>query len=86
MFSKTNSKNIEMFVKEVMEKAGIDINRVCILDNDLSRIYLAVDGNENNYNIRMWNIKEQCIEYTLFKLLEDYGEEVIKGEYFYTNI
>lgn len=70
---------IDRFVNYVMEMANISITNVKILDYDLDRVYLSVNSNENNYNIRMWNITDDYIQFTLYKLVEDYGEELVDG-------
>lgn len=70
---------INKFVNYVMRMANVAMDEVKILDYDLDRVYLAVNGTENNYNIRMWNITDDYIQFTLYKLIEDHGEEVFNG-------
>ena len=77
---KMNKEVIE-FVEYVMEIASIDRRTVSILDFDLDRVYLAVNSTENNYTIRMWNIDESGIRYSLFKD-GDITEEVIRSQYY----
>ena len=77
---KMNKEVIE-FVGYVMAAANIDRKAVSILDYDLDRVYLAVDSTENNYTIRMWNIGENGIRYSLFKD-GDTTEEVIRSQYY----
>lgn len=55
-----------------------------INDWDLDRVYLDVAGDE--YDIRMWNITDVDIRWTLFKIIDDgdgsgHGEEVSSGVY-----
>lgn len=69
------------FVNYVMCAAGIDSTKVSILDYDLDRVYLAVNSTENNYTIRMWNIGENGIRYSLYKD-GDITEEVLKSQYY----
>ena len=77
---KMNKEVIE-FVEYVMEIASIDRRTVSILDFDLDRVYLAVNSTENNYTIRMLNIDESGIRYSLFKD-GDITEEVIRSQYY----
>lgn len=69
-------------INHVMREANITIDRVKILDYELDRIYLAVDGEENNYNIRIWNIDDQAIRYSLFYFDQDNTEEILKSRYY----
>lgn len=75
------NKEVNAFVEYVMYAAGIDNRTVTVLDFDLDRVYLAVDSKENNYTIRMWNIGEDGIRYSLFKD-GDITEEVLKSQYY----
>ena len=75
------NKEVIAFVEYVMCAAGIDNRTVTVLDFDLDRVYLAVDSTENNYTIRMWNIGEDGIRYSLFKD-GDITEEVLKSQYY----
>ena len=75
------NKEVSAFVEYVMRAAGIDNRTVTVLDFDLDRVYLAVNSTENNYTIRMWNIDESGIRYSLFKD-GDITEEVIRSQYY----
>ena len=70
---------INKFVNYVIDTANINSENVKILDYDLDRVYLAIDSEENNYNIRMWNITNDYIQFTLYKLVDDHGEDVANG-------
>lgn len=73
------------FVKDVCREAGFDSKTVNVLDYDLDRIYLAVDSESNNYNIRTWNIRDNAIRYSLFELVEDCGKTIIKSKNYFIN-
>jgi len=75
------NKEIIDFVKYVVSEANIDNDNITILDFDLDRVYLAVDSKENNYTIRMWNISEYGIRFSLYKDGE-IAEEIIKSKYY----
>lgn len=75
------NKEVSAFVEYVMRAAGIDNRTVTVLDFDLDRVYLAVDSTENNYTIRMWNIAEDGIRYSLYKT-GDITEEILKSQYY----
>ena len=75
------NKEVIAFVEYVMCAAGIDNSTVTVLDFDLDRVYLAVDSTENNYTIRMWNIGEDGIRYSLYKD-GDITEEILKSQYY----
>lgn len=75
------SKEIIDFVKYVVCEANIDTDNISILDFDLDRVYLAIDSKENNYTIRMWNISEYDIRFSLYKNGE-ITEEIIKSKYY----
>ena len=75
------NNKIQEFVKNVLSASPINYNDYKILDVDLSRVYLAIDSDVNNYNIRMWNISNSHIDFTIFKLVEDHGETVCEGYY-----
>lgn len=66
------------FVDCVVSHAGLkEKGDYKILDYDLDRIYLAVNGNENNYTIRTWDIREDYIRYSVFENLENCGREIV---------
>lgn len=66
----TTETNIE--IPEVIFKLTQNVlcNREFIIkDWDLDRIYLDVDRTNDDYTIRMWNITENSISWTLFKTI-----------------
>ena len=73
------------FVSYVCNKAGFDMEKVKIIDYDLKRVYLAVDSESNNYNIRLWDIHPNVIRYSLFELVKDYGMPIIEIQYYFFN-
>lgn len=70
----------EEIIYNVLNDANID-DKNYIFDeynSDLDRLYITIDNEE--YCIRMWNISESGrIDYTLYKLVEDKGEEIESG-------
>ena len=68
---------VRKFVKAVLEKAGIKYTYYGVVDYDLRRIWLDVDNTE--YTIRIWNVTEDSIEYTLFRHDGDKAVEIGKG-------
>lgn len=73
------------FVLSVCNEAGFDIEKVNIIDYDLKRVYLAVDSESNNYNIRLWDILPNAIRYSLFELVKDSGKPIIESQYYFFN-
>ena len=66
----------------VFSKIGIDISEEEAYpdDYDLDRIYIDVCG--KSYIIRMWNVDDEGIRYSLYEEDEDYSvEEVYYGYY-----
>lgn len=70
----------EKLVIAVLEKAFEEKKSFTITDADLDRVYFEIEGED--YIVRMWNITDRTIEYTLFKCVEDHGEDVSRGVYF----
>lgn len=80
---------IEKFVKDVLRKARIKCNEVTILDiEEDRRVFIEVDNQE--YTIRTWsftpiaydkndNVCSEYVTYTLFKIVENCGEEICVG-------
>lgn len=80
---------IEEFVEAVLDETNLKYD-VCEID-DIEygkRIFLIIDGDE--YDIRTWNFHtidkdkdgKPCSEnvtYTLFKMIDDHGEEISEG-------
>ena len=61
-----------------------------IKDWDLDRVYLDVDSTQDDYTIRMWNITDDDIRWTLFKTIweEDgggHGQAEAEGIYYLDN-
>lgn len=79
------NKEVIKFVEYVMEVANIDNRKVSILDFDLDRVYLAIDSAENNYIIRMWNINDSGIRYSLYKD-GDTVEEILISQYYHFTV
>lgn len=73
------------FFSYVCNKAGFDMEKVKIIDYDLKRVYLAVDSESNNYNIRLWDILPNAIRYSLFELVKDCGKPIIESQYYFFN-
>lgn len=69
-------------VKKVFGKKNVKI-----IDWDMDRVYIGEDV-QDDYTIRMWNITDNSIRWTLFKSIwnEDgsgYGEEQKSGNFKY---
>lgn len=79
------NKELLAFVSSVCDKAGFDMEKVKIIDYDLKRVYLAVDNESNNYNIRLWDMLPNAIRYSLFELVEDCGKPIIESQYYFFN-
>lgn len=71
---------LQEFTIYVMSKAGLLNERWKVIDYDLGRIYLAVNGEENNYTIRLWEVRENYILYSLFENIELSAVELIQGQ------
>ena len=71
------------FVNNVLDYASIYYSDIYILDSDLDRIELAIDSEWNNYTIRMWNIDDDGIRFTLYKHRPDIEgvKEIASGYY-----
>lgn len=80
---------MEEFVCKVLENANIEFDIVEIEDIEIDkRIFIKVDGAD--YIIRTWNFHTvgldylgnvccEDVEYTLFKCVDDHGEEISEG-------
>ena len=77
-----NNKIVD-FVDSVLDYASIEAYDIDILYSDLDRIELAIDSEWNNYTIRMWNIDDDGIRFTLYKYRPDIEgvEEITSGYY-----
>lgn len=69
------------FTRFVFSKIGIDISAEEAYpdDYDLDRIYIDVCG--KSYIIRMWNVNDEGIRYSLYEDKGYSGEEVYYGYY-----
>lgn len=76
------NETIMNIVNYIMGEANINADTVKVLDYDADNIYLAIDSDNNNYNIRTWNINDTCIRYSLFRFEDGYAEEVIESHCF----
>ena len=74
-----HNKKYQAFINAVL--SNIDYENYEIIDVDNRRATIIVDNNE--YTIRTWNANIDGIDFTLFKMNEDHGEEVYSGFYFY---
>lgn len=76
------SKEVVEFIEYVLTAADLKCKSWKVLDIDNDNIYLAVDSETNNYNIRLWNIYDNTIlEYSLYKF--GVGAEAIFRNKFY---
>ena len=73
----TISRSLEKFVEQALLQANIDYTEAIINDCDLDRCYLIIDG--KMYDIRMWNIDETGIRYSVFEIEENSGNELYYG-------
>ena len=73
-------ENEEKLVIAVLEKAFEEKKSFTITDADLDRVYFEIEGDD--YIVRMWNITDRTIEYTLYKCVGDHGEDISSGVYF----
>lgn len=76
------NETILNIVDYVIGEANINADIIKVLDYDLDRIYLSIDSNDNNYNIRLWDINDTCVRYSLFKFENENTEEVIQSHCF----
>ena len=70
-------------IKSVLAKADIEDKGFIVVEDglDLKRVIFIMDGDE--YVIRMWNILcNGKVEYTLYKTVEDHGEDIDRGVYY----
>ena len=76
-----NYKKEEKLVVAVLKRAFGGAADFSIEDADLDRVYFSMDGHE--YILRMWNICENKIDWTLYKCIEDHGEAITDGCYYF---
>lgn len=77
-----NYENEEKLVSFVLKKAFGKAKDFSIEDADLDRVYFSMEGHE--YTVRMWNINENKIDWTLFKCVDHHEEAIIDGCYYYS--
>ena len=68
----------------VMKKAMIEED-YSISDYDLSRVYLDVGGDTDNYTIRMWDMRLGYIRFSLFRKEDNHGIEVLSSKVYTYN-
>ena len=79
------NNTIGSFIEYVLYKANIENSGFKFIENysDIKRLIFIMDNQE--YTIRMWNIYEDGeVEYTLYKRVENHGEDVDRGVYYLT--
>lgn len=80
-----NKDEYEMFIDVVLKNSNLGIGNYEVKKewSDLDHIIFIMDNQE--YNIRMWNIDDTNgrIEYTLFKSIDNHGEELSSGIYYF---
>ena len=74
-------ENEEKLVSAVLKKAFGEAKDYSIEDADLDRVYFSMDGRE--YTVRMWNIYDNKIDWTLYKCVDDHGERITGGIYYF---
>ena len=57
---------LAFFIFHAIATTKPDLEEFRIVDYDADRIYLTVDSDTVNYIIRMWNINEESIVYSVF--------------------
>jgi hypothetical protein len=73
---------IANFTAYVMEQAEIT-EEYRISDYDLSRVYLDVGNNIDNYTIRMWDMRIGYIRYSLFRQEDNHGIEILSSKTYF---
>lgn len=74
-------KKIKTFAKDVIDKAEIKYKVFAVVDHDLDRVLLELDGID--YTIRMWEITEKAIRYSIFRHDEDTTVEIVGSQYYF---
>ena len=77
VITQTISSSLEKFVEKALLQANIDYKEAIIDDYDLDRCYLKIDGKE--YDIRMWNIDDTGVRYSVLEITGDCGKELYHG-------
>jgi hypothetical protein len=77
------SKEVIEFIEYVLTAADLKCKPWKVLDIDNDNIYLAVDSETNNYNIRLWNIyANTIIEYSLYKFEGVEAEAIFRNKFY----
>lgn len=71
------NSNVLSFAELALDKAKVKYSQGVCRDYDLDRVYLDIDGKD--YNIRMWNIDENGIRFSVFDCSGDSGDELYHG-------
>lgn len=80
----TFSELLERFVPFVLDRCSLN-NSYNIIDYDLDRVCLEVDGKPNTYVIRMWAITKMYIRFSMFENIPEThsGKALVESQYFY---
>lgn len=65
VFQNGFNANVVSFVEAVLEQANVNYHEAICVDFDLDRIYLTIDNTP--YTIRMWNIDDTGIRFSVYK-------------------
>ena len=69
------------FAKAAVDKAGIKYKVFAVVDHDLDRIWLELDGID--YTIRMWSITNEAIRYSIFRHDDNKTVEIVENQYYW---
>lgn len=80
----TFSVLLERFVPFVLDRCSLN-NSYNIIDYDLDRVCLEVEGKPNTYVIRMWAITKMYIRFSMFENIPEThsGKALVESQYFY---
>ena len=80
----TFSELLEHFVPFVLDRCSLN-NSYNIIDYDLDRVCLEVEGKPNTYVIRMWAITKMYIRFSMFENIPEThsGKALVESQYFY---
>lgn len=80
----TFSELLERFVPFVLDRCSLN-NSYNIIDYDLDRVCLEVEGKPNTYVIRMWAITQMYIRFSMFENIPEThsGKALVESQYFY---
>lgn len=74
---------VEWVIRDSLKEGPWFPEEIVVLEFDLSRIWMRADGEEELYMIRLWNMTEEYIEYSLVEMLGDHGETIFSDTMFY---